>query len=122
MNFRNGPMLGFNPTKCEDLYKQQEAFCSLGLLYSEPYLSKAVTCVKYLGVIIDCNPVMNMLTEFPTKLTQQMHFTEHQALSTTVKETCYKVMVIKTYNMPVQFGHHIQVKNIQSLEAIQRKV
>ena len=67
-------------------------------------------------------PLMNILTEFPTKLTQQMHFTEHQALSTTVKETCYKVMVIKTYNMPVQFGHHIQVKNIQSLEAIQRKV
>ena len=73
----------FNPTKCEMICISNKKHPVVEDYYIQNHLSKAVTCVKYSGVTIDkCNPVMNMLTEFPTKLTQQMHFTEHQALST----------------------------------------
>ena len=117
-------LMSFNPTKCEMIRISNKKNPIVGDYYIQNYRIKAVTCTKYLGVTIDEHLSFNEhISRICHKANSMNAFLQRNIKSCPprVKEICYKIMVrpIIEYACTVWSPH--TKKNIQSLEAVQRR-
>ena len=117
-------LMTFNPTKCEFIrvnHKKHPRICDY---YIQNHLIKAVTHAKYLGVTIDEHLSFNEhVNRIAYKANTVKAFLQRNIKSCPlqVKENCYRIMVrpIMEYASTVWSPH--TKKNIQILEAVQRR-
>ena len=117
-------LMTFNPTKCEFIrvsHKKHPRICEY---YIQDHPIKAVTYAKYLGVTIDEHLSFNEhVNRIAHKANTVKAFLQRNIKSCPlqVKENCYRMMVrpIMEYARTVWSPH--TKKNIQILEAVQRR-
>ena len=117
-------LMTFNPTKCEFIrvsHKKHPRICDY---YIQEHPIKVVTHAKYLGVTIDEHLSFNEhVNRIAHKANTVKAFLQRNITSCPlqVKENCYRIMVrpIMEYACTVWSPH--TKKNIQILEAVQRR-
>ena len=116
-------LMTFNPTKCEFIHvnvshKKHPRICDY-YIQDHP-----VTHAKYLGVTIDEHLSFNeLVNRIAHKANTVKAFLQRNITSRPfqVKENCYRIMVRPIMEYAGTSGHPIQKKNIQILEAVQRR-